>query len=189
MAGLASMTYTDQRGLVWSAALASSGVVGQAAGVNVPGQFQLSAGIGNTSPNGANELYSAVIQIAASGTATINVQSFTDVLGQTGAASAMARLKTMKMWLLGTGQTSPDGSVSGTACSGITVGNAGSNPHPMFLTVAATTFTLNNASSISWDDGSANGVPASATVKNILITNLDASNAANVVLTIGGGTS
>jgi hypothetical protein len=184
---LASLTYTRQMGLNASGASASTGVAGASFNVNQVQQFSLGKSATNTQPGGADEIYSTVLQIAASGNATINLKSFTDALGVAGIAAA--RVKAWSIRLLGASQQSPDGSITGNACSQITVGNAGSAPFPFNMSSATTTFTVPNSSEDAYNDGSANGIAVSAGTENVLITNNDGANQANVLVIFVVGTT
>lgn len=134
---------------------------------------------GTTTSGQIDELYSTILSIAASGTQTLNLQSLLDVIGQT---TNLVRIKGVLFQLLST----TDDSVNGTACSGVTVGNAGSDPNPMFLGGGTMTFVLSNGDALGWQTPSANGLTVSSTVKNVLITNNDSVNAAAVQVTILG---
>lgn len=144
--------------------------------------------IGGNVIGGINEEACNILTVPASSSATINLQSLTDVLGFTGIV--LVRLKKWLLWLL-----SPnDDSVAGTSCSGVTIGNAGSNPFPFNFTAATTTFLLNGVPAGTGDKegyatDSAAGFTVSATACNVLVTNNDSSHAASLLYNFGGSTT
>lgn len=140
--------------------------------------------LANTSPLGADENYSLLLSIAASGTASIDLSSFVDLAGQT-VTLVGGRLKAWRFHLLGAADVAPDAS-SGTACSGVAIGNAASNAHTLNLSAATTTQTVNNGSCLHYGDGSAVGFVVDATHKIILLTNADAGVVAKVLVSLIG---
>lgn len=130
-----------------------------------------------------NQYYRQVHVITASGTATIDLTNFTNSANQS--ASSFARVKAIRFRLL----TAADDATNGTAASQVTIGNAGSNPFPMFLGAGTHTIVLKNGDSVQYADSSAGGIAVSGSAKNILITNNDAAVSAAVeVIVIGGET-
>ena len=146
--------------------------------------FGYTSGNNNTAVLGSNEAYFLLSSIAASGTLTLALNSLTDVCNQ--AAVNFVRLKAWRFHLLAATDSAPDGT-SGTACSGVTIGG-GSNPFA-FGQASATAFTLNNGSRWGVCDGSANGYAVGGSAYNINITNLDATNAAKLLVLLVGGTT
>ena len=136
----------------------------------------------NNTALGADEIYSAITSIAAAGNATLNLASLTDMILQTGVS--LARVKGYRIQLL----SATDDTVNGTACSGITVGNAGVNPFPFTFSVATTTFTLGNGEYIEWATPGTGGIVV-GTGTNLKVANNDAGVAAAVQITLLGGTS
>jgi hypothetical protein len=136
--------------------------------------------------SGGDTLYATTLTISASGTATINLQNFTDVAGV--ASQSMARVKIWHFRLLGTGELSPDGTIAGNGCSGITIG-AGSTPFGFNFGAASNTNLVENSDVWEQAKGTANGKSVSGSNNNILITNNDSANPAQVVVVIGGATS
>jgi hypothetical protein len=134
---------------------------------------------GTTTSGQINELASAIFDVTASGTATINLQSLLDVLGQT---VTLVRVKGLLFQLL----SMADDASYGTACSGVTIGNAGTHPFLGFLGGTDPTITLGNGEALGWLSPSANGLSVSNTTENILITNTDSTNAAAVQVTLLG---
>ena len=135
---------------------------------------------------GSDQAYFLLNTIVASGTLLITLTSFTN-LGNV-ASSLLARIKSWRFHLLALSDLAPDGVTLGTACSGITIGG-GTDPF-LFGCAVAPTFTLNNGSKIEVCDGSAAGYPVTITTADrINITNLDAVNAARVVISFCGGST
>jgi hypothetical protein len=135
--------------------------------------------VGTTAAAQINEVASKIFDISASGTVTVNLQSLLDVLGQT---VVLVRVKGLLFQLL----SSADDAENGTACTGVTIGNAGSHPFLGFLGGTTPTITLGNGEALGWLTPSANGDAVSSTVCNILITNNDATNPAAVQVTVLG---
>jgi hypothetical protein len=141
----------------------------------------LSSTPGPSAAYGIDALYAKVSTISASGTLTIDLNSFTDVASQT--TVAMVRLKAFFIMLL---SSEEDSSITYTP-TGIVVGGAGSNPHPLVLTDAASDkVTLLGGEPFSWWTPTAAGRTVSSTVKNVLITNSDSTNAAKVAVLLAG---
>jgi hypothetical protein len=142
----------------------------------------LSSTPGPSAAYGIDALYAKVSTIAASGTLTIDLNSFTDVASQL--TVAMVRLKAVFIMLL---SSEEDSTISYTP-AGIAVGAAGSNPHPLCFTDAASDkVTLYGGEPFSWWTPTAAGRTVSGTIKNVLITNNDATNAAKVAVLLAGG--
>ena len=139
--------------------------------------------LGDNVANGANELACWIQTITASGTATIDLTSLTDILNFTGVA--LVRLKSFAFWLLGTA----DDATNGTACSSISIGNAGSNGNALDMGAVANTRTLLNGDWTAYGTRQAAGKTVDSTHKNVLITNNDGSNAAAVLIALFGATS
>lgn len=168
----------------------SVGVSYQAQG-NAPGsQYQPTTAQGNPKKNIAfktgttaggqiDELASQIFNVTASGTVTVNLQSLLDVLGAT---VSLVRIKGLLFQLL----SPADDAANGTACTGVTIGNAGSDPNQMFLGATTHTILLGNGEAVAWLSPSANGLAVSSGAKNILITNDDGTNAAAVQVTVLG---
>lgn len=143
--------------------------------------------LGGNVLSGINEVAVVIQAVAASGTATINLNALTDVVGL---AAVLVRLKSYLFWLL----TAADDATNGTSCSSVTVGAAVSNPCTLGMGGTSPTFTLNGGSAGTGDKwgyctGQAGGITVSGTVKNVLITNNDSVNAAAVLCAFGGATT
>jgi hypothetical protein len=171
----------------------SMGVSYQAQGAAPGSQYQPTTAQGNPKKNIAfktgtttsgqiNEVASAIFTIAGSGTHTVDLQSLLDVLGQT---VVLVRVKGLLFQLLSTA----DDSVNGTACSGVTIGAAGSDPFVGFLGGTNPTLTLGNGEALGWLSPSANGLPITSSTENVLITNNDGTNPAAVQVTVLGADS
>lgn len=134
---------------------------------------------GGNLANGVNVVYSALLTIAASGSTTIDLTSITEVLGS---SKAFARIKAVIIQLLSTA----DDSTNGSACSGITVGNAASTPNKLFMHAGTDTFDLANGDIIAWGTGAAAGIVVDSSNKGIKIVNNDGAVGAKVLLTVLG---
>lgn len=184
---LSSLQFTGQSNVQWTAKLNQIGFTNPSQNVQQPNKTvtlgSVSGSPANNTVGGADEVYAACVHISASGTATINLQNLTDVVNQP--SMAFARVKYWRFGLL----SLLDDPTNGSACTGITVGNAGSNPFLFNLGGTTPTFTIHNGSFLEYADQSAAGFTCSSANENILITNNDSVNAAGVLVIICGGST
>lgn len=146
---------------------------------------QLSLSPGPTAAFGIDTLYLYQFTLAASGTVTLDLTSYTDAVGQ--ATQSMARTKGLHLWLH---STLDNTDVLTDPASGVTLGGAGSNPATlMFGDAASDKIKVLPGGQFSWWDATANGVAVSGSAKNILITNLDSSYQAIGRLLVAGSLS
>ena len=182
-----NITGSDYSANVNSTTIAKSGSIGTSAA--------------NAAAGGSDELYSAVTSLSASSSASIDLSSLTDILGQT--SIALVRVKAILIRLLST----TDDSVIGTAASSInidnTVANALSaqsntgwfnNAHEGTATGGAgdatgSKFCIPNGGVLSFYTPVAAGVAVDGTHKIIKVTNNDSGVTAKVQITVVGGTS
>lgn len=139
--------------------------------------------VGGNLAGAINEVVAEILSIAASGSATINLQSLTDVLNL--GTVVLVRLKEYLFVLLNATQDS----INGTACTQVTIGNAGTNPNPLDFGAATNTKLLTNGDQCSYATASAGGITVSGTALNVLVTNNDASHAAALLACFGGATT
>jgi hypothetical protein len=137
---------------------------------------------GGNVPGGINEVATNILIITAGGSATINLQALTDVINQS--AVVLVRLKGFAFQLLGTAEDS----VNGTACSGVTIGNAPTNGNMLELGAVTHTRKLQNGDWNAHASRQAAGLVVSATALNVLITNNDSVNPAAVLYALYGAT-
>jgi len=138
---------------------------------------------GGPIPGGTNEFFLQFVTIAPGGSATINLQNVTDVLGFTGIV--LARLKELFIWLL----SPTNDATNGTNASSVTVGNAPAAPFQPYGMNAGGTFTLNNSQPIGSGDPGAVGQVVNAGAQNIKLVNNDLVNSACVLLAGFGSTT
>lgn len=129
-----------------------------------------------TGVNQATDAFLQFVTIAPSGSATVSLQALTDILQYTGLV--LTKLKSIQLWLL----SIADDATNGTNCSSVTVGNAASNPHPLFMTSGTMTFPLLNGQAIGTPFPIAAGIPVTGSQLNIFIQNNDGANSACVLL-------
>ena len=161
----------------------SSGITFPANGLSNTLTKKISYVLGGNVAGGVNEVALNIVTIAASGNTTLDLTSLTDVLGF--ASVALVRVKAFFFWLL----SAADDSVNGTACSGVTVGNAATNANLLNMGGTTPTFTLGNGEVWAWGTGKAAGLTVDATHKNVLITNNDGAVAAAVLYGFAGATT
>ena len=130
----------------------------------------------NNAVGGANELYSAITEVSPSGTATLNLSSFTDILGNT---NGLARVKLIMVQNLST----TDDFTYGTNCNSIKVGGG------TFAWNSGQIATVLNGGIFLNGSNSASGVAVVSGQNNLLLTNLDSVNNGSVQVTIIGGTN
>lgn len=188
MAGITTLSGKVTDAIQWSA---SNNIAAQqplVQGDNVGTSYTFGTSNANAVVSGADEVVSFLQVIAPGGSATINLQSVTNIMQQSGVR--LARLKAYKIRLLiATGTQGAVDTVNGTPCSSITVGNAGANPNNLELS-ANGTVTINSGGSHQHFDPTAAGFAlVSNAAKNVLITNNDGANAAAVQVTLVGATS
>jgi hypothetical protein len=139
----------------------------------------LSSANDNTSLTGADCGVAAIYDVAASGTTTIDLQALVDLAER--AAQSLVRVKFAAFMLLPVAK-------GGTACSGVTLGNAATNANTLWMGATAHTTPLENGDWILWGKGTAAGKVVDATHKLILATCTDAVVAAKLLAVIVGGT-
>lgn len=135
-----------------------------------------------TGANKINTGFQKTYTISASGTQVIDLTGSGSPAGIDGAStSTLARIKIMLIENLSTAQ-------GGTAGSSVAVGGAESNAFVGGLLVDDTSvLNVPNGGAIGFVDPSATGAVVTAgTGDQLLITNLDAVNAATVRITVGG---
>lgn len=188
MAGITNLTVTITDSIRWTA---SNSIVAQnplTQGDNVQTNYGLGTANANGVSGGADELISFLQTIAAGASATINLQSITNILQQFGIP--LARVKGYKMRLLAASGNGAVDTVNGTACTSVTVGNAGGAPCGLEMTSTTFTFNINNGGSHQHMDPSAAGfVQVTSGAKNILVVNNDGAHAAAFQLTLVGATT
>lgn len=140
------------------------------------------AAAGNAA-NGANEFYFSIQSIVASGSFSLDLSTFTDILNATGVVAV--RVKAIQIELLSTAQDS----VNGTNASSITIDATAVNAlisqsFSGWLSTATSKFDLANGFWIQFGGTNANGVAVDGTHKVIKINNNDGSNAAAVKIIV-----
>lgn len=179
---MALSTLTGYIQMVWNYVAGNAGL---SSGINLaaPGlgntvSAKQSFTFGHATANAADETIMLIVTIAASGTATINLYSTTDVMGN---ATILVRIKSFFFWLLGT----LDDSLNGTACSSVVIGAAVSAANTLELGGTGPTRTLQTNSGVGdksiFISGNAAGITVSNSLKNVLITNEDGVNGAAVM--------
>lgn len=188
MPGISTLNGTINDSIGWNASNNITAQQPYTQGDAVATGYSFGTANANAAVGGADELVSFLQTIAPGGSATIDLQSITNILQQTGVA--LVRLKGYKIRLLSSGTVGAVDSVNGTLCSSVTVGNAGSAPNPLELEDATYRYRIKNGGSHQHFDPSAAGfVAVSPSSRNILITNNDGSVAAAVQVTVVGATT
>lgn len=145
-------------------------------GDNITKNVSYSVGVG---ANQVNQYLRQLIDLAPSGNTTIDLTSFLNALNLS--ASSFARIKAIRFRLLSATET------NGTAANSVTIGNAGSNSHPLFLGGGTNTIVLANGGAVAWAVASAAGVAVNSSQRNIFIVNGDAGLNAKVEVVVLGG--
>lgn len=129
-----------------------------------------------------NEIFYQLASITNGAPLTIDLTAVLEILGQTG--TTFTKIKQWYFWLLAATDTSPDGTVTGNACSSITVGNA-ATPFLFAFNVGTTTYQIFNGGQWGHSDPNLAGYAVGA-AKNVQIANNDAGNVAKVVICFRG---
>jgi hypothetical protein len=134
-----------------------------------------------------NESYVALLSIAGAGSQTLDLTALTDQLGN---ALLFTTVKSIQIQLLGTADKSFDKTTVGTACSGITVGNAaatqfGGVGYPLGDLVTSV-ITLANREQFSRARPDATGWVVSGTIKSLKFLNNDGAVTAKIMVMMLG---
>lgn len=152
-------------------------------------EYQYNQASGANVANGANQAYTALFNIANSGTVVLNLNNGVSIQNVFGQNIVFTRIKGLVVELVSVAQNSTHGS----NCSCITVGNAASGNKAF---VGATNWFANTNTTLRVKNGGffafglfdANGVPVvTNSTDDLLFTNEDAGNIAKVRLTLIGG--
>ena len=144
----------------------------------------LGTGAAGNAANGLNEEYFSITSIAGSGSATIDLSSFTDILGATGIVGV--RTKFIQVELLSTTQDSTNGTAASSITIDATVANGlTSQSGTGWLTNATSKFDIPNGGWIQFGCTNANGIAIDSTHKILKVTNNDAGVAAAVKIIVG----
>jgi hypothetical protein len=144
--------------------------------------FSYSKAVANNAAGGADVVASNIYTIpTGAGGLTIDLQALVDVANNSGVI--LARIKWVRFQLL------PATHAQGSACSGVTIGNAASNGQKLFGKAATDRFELLNGEQITWGTNGALGRTVSGTTKNVLVVDDDATVVGKLQVTLAGGTS
>lgn len=139
--------------------------------------FTLGTGAGT-----ANQFYAALRTLSGGASETIDLNgSLTDLVGNT--SILVDNICGMAIMLLSASDTAPDGETVGTACTGITIGAAGSNPFVGPLGGTAPTITLPSGGWIAFARSDATGWSSAAgSADNLQVVNNDGAVAAKYLI-------
>lgn len=182
---LDTLTVTSQLSVSFSCGDEQTGALFSELSVSgsVQTSYGVSSDLGNTTEGGGDQMYAAIIAIAASGTATTNLRSFTNPLGT--ASSVLARVKLLSVRLLNEDQDADNG----TTCTGIEFTPAASNGWTGLIKAAGDAVILGNGDHLVFATGRDTGVVTSASLRDITWTNNDSSNAAAIEVIIAGAST
>lgn len=179
---LSTLSFSFAFNPTWTAKVSVTGLSGAIQNQNnLNKTISLSTSASDAAANGASQLYYAQVTLAGAASTTIDLSSFTDIVGRT--AQSMARIKAFYFRLL----NSTDDSSITTTPSSFSVGNAAANAHALGLSVATTTRDFVPGDSQGWATQSAAGLVVDGTHKNIKILNNDASVTGYMDVLIVGG--
>jgi hypothetical protein len=189
---LNSLSFTLSENVTWTGSQLTAGLGGGPTGSGtITNSFTLTKGT-NTSSGNADCKFFGVYTVTYSGSTSVTLQNFTDITGY--ATNSFARIKYLRIWLLGASQYAPDGVTVGTTCTGVTVGGAYANPYPFITTpltngTSTASFVINNASQYEYRDGSGTGLALTSTTNTVWLVNNSASSQAIILVEAVGGTS
>jgi hypothetical protein len=132
--------------------------------------------VSNNALGGANELYSAITLLPPSGSQSVNLNNFTDILGN---SQSLARVKFLMVQNLAI----TDDAVWGTNCTSVQAGGGSGAWNSGQLNII-----LNGGVAVNGSPSSG-GVAVVSGLSNLLLTNLDSTNSGAVQITIIGGTT
>jgi hypothetical protein len=189
MSGINTLTFTrtDAASFNGQGAAAASSLGALSNGATVSVKNAVGTSSGNAAVGGGDEAAAFLTTISASGDASINLTSLTDILGTS--AVSLARVKDLSVNLLSEAQDA----TYGTNCTSITLGDSGTDDwvtqsHGGGLG-ATSTFDLPNGGNLAASFPTAAGNVVDGTHKYLYVVNNDASNAAKVLTVIAGGSS
>src|SRR5215510_15328812 len=133
----------------------------------------VSTSLASTAAGGGNQVISFIQSIAGGANVTVDLQAVANIFG---VVASLARLKGILFRLL----SAADDATNGTAASQVTIGNAATNPHALYMGAGTHTTVLKNGEFICWGTSQAAGLLVSGTAKAVLITNNDGAVAAKV---------
>lgn len=185
---LDTLTLNGSAPVNWTA---SKNVTGASPNQNSSSANEAKASLGTAqagnAANGLNELYYSIQSIVASGSASIDLSTFTDILN---AASVVGvRVKFIQVELLSTAQDSVNGTnatsvtIDGTVTNGLT-----SQSFSGWLVGTVSKIDIPNGAWVQYGLTNANGIAIDSTHKVIKISNNDGSNSAGVKVIVGVST-
>jgi hypothetical protein len=144
--------------------------------------FEYTKTIANNQVGGADAGASAIHTIpTGAGGYTIDLQALVDFADQAGLV--LARIKWVRFYLL------PATHAQGSACGGVTIGNAAANGNKLWMKAVADRMELLNGEQVTWGTNGALGRTVGGTTKNVLVVNDDATAVGKLQVTLAGGTT
>ncbi len=187
---LSSLTFSTNISTQWTAAnnITGSDYSPTTNPTTFAKKISLGTTVANSASGGSDEIYSAITTVTTSNTATLNLQSITDIMSTTGVT--LIRAKSILIRNLST----TDDPVSGGGASSITVGTSVANGLQSsggkgWFSNPASAFDIANGDLLYWGTTGTTGVSITTTNNLIKITNNDAVNNAKVQITVAGGSS
>ncbi len=187
---ISSLTFSANISTQWTAAnnLTGSDYSPTTNPTSFSKKISLGTTVANSASTGSDEVYSAITTVTTSNTATLNLQSITDIMQTTGVT--LVRVKSIMIRNLST----TDDSVNGGGATSITVGTSvanglQSNGGKGWFSNPASAMDVANGDVIYWGTTGTTGVSVTATNSILKITNNDAVNTAKVQITVAGGSS
>ena len=128
-----------------------------------------------TGPGTASILVSGSYVLPPGGSLTLDLFGGS-LLDMTGSATLFRLLRAYSIWI-----------ASGGDAAGVTIGNAGSNPHPLFFGSTSATKTIYpGGPEEAGGTGVGEGVAVTATARNVLLTNNSPTKTVTVVVNFAG---
>lgn len=140
----------------------------------------LGTSVATTVLNGADEVYSALIPVGNSATATLDLQNFTDVLGSAGIS--LVRVKSFQVSLLSSGQNA-----LGSACSQIQIGGSGLVQPWAGMWTSGSILQLYNGGTYLTFANTSGGVAVTSGSRKVIFCNQDSTNSGMVQVSVIGG--
>ncbi len=151
-------------------------------------------GAANAAVGGSDELYSAIVSLSSSASASTDLTSIADILATSGVS--LARVKAIVIRVL----SATDDSVIGTAAAGVSIDNTitnalSSQSNSGWFSNAAegaangSRFTVPNGGVLAFGTVAAAGILVDGTHKVIKLTNLDGGLTCKIQLSVVGGST
>ena len=184
---LDTLTVTPANNLNWTATKNVAGLQPNSNSQSANKNYAYTSAAAVTAALGVNEFFASLFTIPSASTVTLDLTSFTDIMGV--AATSFARVKFWSMRLLSSGDTAPDGTTVGTTCTRATIGGLTVSAFPFAWANSSNAITLDNGGMWSQCCGSTQGITVAAARSAVQIVNNDTNTSAQLLVIFAGATA